>query len=82
METCPSPFHPRVRTVPVFNVGDTTVAEMKSYSLAALAPLATTHPSTPSSGTGDLGVPGRGPKVIATANIQMELPEFDPKNLP
>ena len=41
MGTCPSPFHPRVRTVPVCNVGDTTEAEMKDYGLAALAPLAT-----------------------------------------
>ena len=41
MDTCPSPFHPRVRTVPVCSVGDTTEGEMKGYGLAALAPLAT-----------------------------------------
>ena len=46
MDTCPSPFHPRVRTVPVCSVGDTTETEMKGYGLSALAPLATVHPST------------------------------------
>ena len=27
-------------------------------------------------------MPGRGTKAIATANLQIELPEFDPRNLP
>ena len=71
MDTCPSPFHPRVRTVPVCNVGDTTEAEMKGYGLAALAPLATVNPSPLSGGTGDTGVPGRGTKAIATVNLQI-----------
>ena len=31
MDTCPRPFHPRVRTVPVCSVGDTTEGEMKGY---------------------------------------------------
>ena len=44
-DACPSPFHPRMRTVPVGNVGDTSEAEVKSYGLAALAPLAITHSS-------------------------------------
>ena len=82
MDTCPSPFHPPVRTVPLCTVGDTGEAEMKGYGLAALAPLATVYPSPPSVGTGDPGVPGSGTKAIATANPQIELPEFDPKNLP
>ena len=82
MDTCSSPLHPRVRTVPVCSVGDTTEAEMKSYGLAAPAPLATTYPSAPSGDTGDLGVPGRGMKAIATANLQIELPEFDPESFP
>ena len=82
MDICPSLFHPRVRTVPVCSVGDTTEAEMKGYGLAALAPLATVYPSTRSGGTGDPAVPGRGAKAIATPNPQIELPEFDPKNLP
>ena len=81
MDTCPSCFHPRVRTVPVCSVGDTTEAEMKGYGLAALAPLAAVYPLPPSGGTGDTGAPVRGPKAIATANLQIELPEFDPKKL-
>ena len=47
MDISPSPSQPCVRLVPVCNVGDTTEAEMKSYGLAALAPLATTYPSPP-----------------------------------
>ena len=82
LDTCTSPFHPRVRTVPVCTIGDSTEAEMEDYRLAALAPLATVYPSTPSCGKGDTGVPGRRTKGIATANLQIELPEFDPKNLP
>ena len=82
MHTCPSPFHNRVRTVPVCTVGDITEAEMNIYGLAALAPLASTHSSPPSGGTGDPGEPRRGTKAIATANLQIELPEFGPKNLP
>ena len=82
MDTCPSHFQPRLKTGPVSSVGDTTEAEMKSYGLAVLAALATTHPSPPSGGTGDPGVPGRRAKAIATANLQIKLPEFDPKNLP
>ena len=73
MDTCPSHFHPRVRTVPVCSVGFTTEAEMKGYGLAAIAPLATVYPSSLSAGTGDTGVPGRGKKAIATANLQIEL---------
>ena len=45
MGICPSPIHPHVRTAPICGVGDTSVAEMKSYDLAALAPFATTWPS-------------------------------------
>ena len=82
MDTCPSTPHPRLRAVPVCSVGDTTEAEMKGYGLAALAPLATVYPSPPAGGTGGPGVPGRGTKAIATANLQMELPEFDAKNRP
>ena len=82
MDICPSPFHPRVRTVPACSVGDTTEAEMKGHGLAALAPLATVYPSPPSGGTGDPGVPGRGTKAIATAYLQIKLPEFDPKIVP
>ena len=76
-----SPFHRHVRTVPICSVGDTTEAEMKGYGLSALAPWATVHPSPLSGGTRDTGVPGRGTKAIATANLQIELPEFDPQKL-
>ena len=82
MDTCPGPFHPRVRTVPVCSVGVTTEAEIKGYGLAALAPLATEYPSPPSGGTGDPGVPGKGTKAIATANLRIQVPEFDPEGLP
>ena len=82
MDICPSPLHPGVRTVPACSVGDTTAAEIKGYGLAALAPLATVYPWPLSGETGDPGVPGRGTKAIATANLEMELPEFDSKNLP
>ena len=56
MDTCPSPFHPRVRTVPVGSVGDTSEAEMKGYGLGALALLATVYRAPPSGATGDPGV--------------------------
>ena len=82
MDTCPSPFHPRVRTVMFCSVGDTTEAEMKGYGLSALAPLATVHPSPLSAGTGDTGVPDRRTNAIAMAILQIEVPEFDAKNLP
>ena len=55
---------------------------MEGYGLAGLAPLATVYPSTPSGGKDDTGVPGWGTEGVATANLQIELPQFDPKNLP
>ena len=55
---------------------------MKGYGLSAPVPLATVHPSPLLGGTGDTGVPSRGTKAIATANLQIELADFDPKNLP
>ena len=82
LDTYASPFHPRVRTVSVCSVGDTTEAEMKGCGLSAQALLATVHPSALSGGTGDTGVPGRGTKAIATANLRIEVPECNPKNLP
>ena len=47
LDTCPSPFHPRVRTVPVCTIRDTTEAEMEGYGLAALAPLPLSTPHPP-----------------------------------
>ena len=82
IDTCRSPCHPPVRTVPVCSVCDTTEAEMKGFGLAALAPWATVNPSPLSGGTSDTDVPGRGRKAIATANLQIDLLGFNPKHLP
>ena len=78
MVTCPSPFHPRARTVPIAELQDVLVTETEKRGLSALAPLAGVSPS-PSGLTPGGGKMGR---PIAEANIQLELPEFDPKNLP
>ena len=54
------------------------VTETEKKGLTALAPLAgrPPPPSDPTSGG------GKSCKPIAQANIQLELPEFDPKNPP
>ena len=76
--TCPSPFHPRARTVPIAELQDVPVKETEKRGLSALAPLpgVSSSPSGLAPGGGKMGRP------IAQANIQLELPEFDPKNLP
>ena len=76
--TCPSPFHPRAPTFPIAELQDVPVTEAENKELTALAPLAgrLRPPSDPTSGGGKSGKP------ISQANIQLELPEFDPKNLP
>ena len=74
--TCPSPFYPRARTVPMAELQDVPVTEIEKRGLSALAPLAGVSPSGLTPGGGKTGRP------IAQANIQLELPEFDPKNLP
>ena len=76
--TCPSPFHPRARSAPIAELQDVPATETQKRGLTALAPLAgrPTPPSDPTSGGGKNGKP------IAQANIQLELPEFDPKKLP
>ena len=76
--TCPSPFHPRAKTVPIPELQDVPVTETEKKGLTALAPPAGV-PSFPSGLTPGSGKSG---KPIAQANIQLELPEFDPKNLP
>ena len=76
--TCPSPFYPRARTVPTAELQDVPVTETEKRGLSALAPLASVSPP-PSGLTPGVGKMGRR---IAQANIQLELPEFDPKNLP
>ena len=76
--TCPSPFHPRGRTIPIAELQDMPMTETEKRGLSALAPLAGVSP--PPSGL----TPGAGKmgKPIAQANIQLELPDFDPKILP
>ena len=74
--TCPSPFHPRASTVPIAELQDVPVTDTEKRGLSALAPLASVSPSGLTPGGGKTGRP------IAQANIQLELPEFDPKNLP
>ena len=70
--TCPSPFHPRARTVPIAELQDVPVTETEKRGLSALAPLAGVPPP-PSSLTPGGGKSGR---PIAQANIELELPEF------
>ena len=74
--TCPSPFHPRARTVPMAELQDVPVTEIEKGGLSPLAPLAGVSPSGLTPGSGKTGRP------IAQANIRLELPEFDPKSLP
>ena len=76
--TRPSPFHPRARTVPFAELQDVPMTGTERKGLTALTPLAgrPSPPSDPTSGGGKSGKP------IAQANIQLELPEFNPKNLP
>ena len=76
--TCPSPFHPRARTVPIAELQDVPVTETEKKGLTALAPLADVPP--PPSGLTTGG--GKSGRPIAQANIGLELPEFDTKNLP
>ena len=54
------------------------MTETEKGGLSALAPLAGV--SLPPSGLNPGG--GKSGRPIAQANIQLELPEFDPKNLP
>ena len=76
--TCPGPFHPRARTVPIAELQDVPLTEARKKELTALAPLAgrLAPPTDPTSGSGKIGKP------IAQVNIQQELPESDPKYLP
>ena len=74
--TCPGPFHPRARTVPMAELQDAPVTEIEKRGLSALTPLAGVSPSGLTPGGGKTGRP------IAQANIQLQLQEFDLKNLP
>ena len=75
---CPSPFHPRARTVPIAELRGVPVTENEKKGQTALAPLA--GRAFPRSDLTSGG--GKSAKPIAQANIKLELPEFDPKNLP
>ena len=76
--TCPSSFHSRARTVPIAEPQDVPMTETEKKGLTALATLAGSPPP-PSGLTPGGGMSGR---PIAHANMQLELPEFDLKNLP
>ena len=76
--TCPSPSRPRAQTVPVAELQDVPVTETEKKGLTAQAPLAGV-PQPPSGLTPGVGKSG---KPFAKANLQLELPEFDPKHLP
>ena len=76
--TCPSPFHPRARTVPIAELQDVPVTETEKRGLSALAPLAGVSPPPSGLTPGD----GKMGRPIALANIHLELPEFHPRNLP
>ena len=75
--TFPCRFHPRTRTVPIAELQDVPVTETETRGLSALAPLAGVSPSPSGLAPGA----GKMSRPIAQANIQLELPEVDPKNL-
>ena len=76
--TCPSPFPPHARTLPIAELLEVLVTETDKNGLTALAPLAgrSSPLSDLTSGAGKSGKP------IAQANIQLEVPEFHLKKLP
>ena len=76
--TCPSPFHPRARTVPIAELQDVPVTETEKKGLTALTPRAGVLPLP--SGLAPGG--GKNGRPIAQAIIHVELPEFDPKKMP
>ena len=81
MDTCPSSVHPGLKTVPVCSVGDASGAQMKSYGLAALPPLAITHPH-PLQLEQVTHVHQVGEQRLSTQHtVQIKLPEFGPNNL-
>ena len=55
--TCPSPFHPRARTVPMAELQDVPVTETEKRGLSALVPLAGVSPSGLTLGGGKTGRP-------------------------
>ena len=67
--TCPSPFHPRARTVPIAELQDVPVTETEKRGLTALAPLAGVPPPpsglTPGWEEWQTDFPGETPSGIA-----------------
>ena len=45
--SCPSPFHPRVRTIPACFVTETPTEDLAGFGLSALAPRAIANPQPP-----------------------------------
>ena len=81
MDTCPSPFPPRLMTVPSLYCRQHHRGGDEELWLGCASAISLHALSPPSGGTGEPGVPDGGTKAIATANLQMELPKYDPKNL-
>ena len=71
--TCPSPFHPRARTVPMADLQDVPVTESERRGLSALAPLAGVSPSGLTPGgweDGQTNCPGEHPAGTAGVRPQ------------
>ena len=76
--TCPSPIHPRARTVTIADLQNVPVTQTKKRGLSAFASLACLP--LPPSGLTPVG--GKSGRPIAQANIELELLELDPKIVP
>ena len=76
--TCPGPFHPHARTVPIAELQDMPVTETEKRGLTALVPVAAVPPPPSGLTPGS----GKGGRPIAQANIQLELRGFARKICP
>ena len=80
--TCPSPFHPPARTVPITELEDVPVTETEKRGLSALAPLAGVSPSGLTLGAGRLA--DLLPRRASSWNCRSSTPKICPngqKNL-
>ena len=69
--TCPSPFHPCARTVPMAELQDVPVTKTDKSGLSALAPLAGVSPSGLTPGSGKTGKPiAQGEHLARTAGVR------------
>ena len=73
--TCPSPFHPRARTVPMADLQDVLVTESERRGLSALAPLAGVSPTGLTPGGGKTGHPGGVSELDAALHLLHPLDE-------